>query len=335
MDELQTLNDPWVRDLAWVMMSPSLLKNKGWGRDQVSAEWCSAQASIHFDWLRGLDTNPEPLHRALDGFIHGSSYKLGLYFEQLVHIWLQHIPDCVQLRHSLQVHENGRTLGECDFIWQDKVGLLQHWELALKFYCRSQATKDEQVWLGPNPRDNLQKKLSKLFTEQRLLSNKRPCQSQLSRLFPNALSNDCEQSVLLRGYLFYPSHEWPHQYLSPDSIAQHHTSGWWCTRSALQIPCENNKLSRYVILPRIRWLAPIKIFAGSTTYPEIITHNQLVRQTSNQDVLHHRTIMIAECQPGLDGAYHEISRGLVLPALWPEGEEQPQGLRPNRATHHK
>ena len=80
---MDSLCDPAVRDLAWVIGSPGLL-DENWaayaGR-VVDDAWCRAQLKTCAEWLAGLDNDPHSLH---DFIAQRPTRRLGQYFESLI-----------------------------------------------------------------------------------------------------------------------------------------------------------------------------------------------------------------------------------------------------------
>jgi hypothetical protein len=69
------------------------------------------------------------------------------------------------LYENIQVIEDKKTIGEIDFIIEDKnTKQVIHMELAYKFYLFDPSISSEPInnWIGPNRNDSLQEKLEKL-----------------------------------------------------------------------------------------------------------------------------------------------------------------------------
>jgi hypothetical protein len=136
---------------------------------------------------------------ALDNLISQQpTQRLGVYFEKLITFWFEQSPDHELLYHGLAIRQstapsdarespnspqkqnqitnvqNGNTtLGECDFLVFDKLNQrIQHWEVAVKFYLGVPHEQDI-VWLGPNLKDRLDKKIRHTLAHQLPLSGTR------------------------------------------------------------------------------------------------------------------------------------------------------------------
>ncbi|WP_237067115.1 DUF1853 family protein [Microbulbifer guangxiensis] len=104
------------------------------------------------------------LQPALEEFLAGQGTpRLGIYFEHLWAFAFQHHPHYQLLARNLPLRENGRTLGELDFLVHylpDQCS--EHWELAVKFYLQV----DHTHWVGPGLRDRLDTKLARMRDHQ-------------------------------------------------------------------------------------------------------------------------------------------------------------------------
>jgi len=226
-----------VRNLAWCLLSPSILASPYDGHAVVKA----LAFREHHDWLTELDKQPETL---LEHMRQCRSSRVGLVFEHYWHFfwkmqlgdpitppWPAHCGEDRWLR-NLQINQpvTHRTLGEADFIGhQQGPTRLAHRELAVKFYLafpRPGSAHDHQanwLWLGPNCIDRLDKKLSQMSKKQLQLLHKPEAQSALPS---NWQGLPVDSQIILRGQLFYPAHM---ENVSSDEIAlnQDHLRGYW------------------------------------------------------------------------------------------------------------
>lgn len=137
-----------ANDLLWVVNSPSLIEGKLVAPiDPVTADQ--------------VDTE------ALDAFLHreGDQYRVGLYFESLVHFWLEQICGYEMVASRLPVFEGKRTIGELDFLYLDPQQGLTHCEVAVKFYLHHPRA-GQSHFPGPNDSDNFERKMDRLFDHQ-------------------------------------------------------------------------------------------------------------------------------------------------------------------------
>ena len=108
------------------------------------------------------------------------------------------------IAENLQISRNKITIGEIDFIVEDKknVGKL-HIELVYKFYVYDPSyDKEEERWIGPNRRDSLLRKIKKLKEHQFPLIYNEETIHKLSTLKID--SNGLKQKVCFKTNLFVP-----------------------------------------------------------------------------------------------------------------------------------
>lgn len=207
-----------VRDLAWVIASPPLASGKYDGVAWWNDDFLSSEYQACLPALEALDKDPSPL---LDHLAQQKSKALGHRFEAFVAYWIEISPNFELLYRSVQLHSDGRTLGELDFILRDKRSQkVIHLEVAVKFYMGLQPLGKPENWHGPNLKDSLAKKLNHLKTKQTQLSLQHP------ELLPVAIDERC---CCLKGRLFYPeafSQLMPPQ-LVPEGISSGHLQGYF------------------------------------------------------------------------------------------------------------
>jgi hypothetical protein len=303
---------PAVRDLAWLMASPSLVAGGGRAAHCVPDAWCQRLYVARLDWLAALDREPGPVVAWLDR--HRQDDRIGPYAEILLAFWLEHWSGADGVPRSLQGRSSRRTLGEFDLLWGDRrERVIRHWELAVKFYLRSAASAAPEVWIGPNPDDHLHAKLEVVFARQLQLARRPEAQLVLKRRFPRYDPLRVRAQAFLKGYLFYPASEWPEPLHLPRGLSDQHAMGWWlpAARSA-DLP-QRGRDSRYVDLPKEEWLAPAVRPRGAP----VLAQREMVDHLRSHFRSHLHALLIAELRPGLDGRWHERSRGFVVHDAWP------------------
>ncbi|MGI0116678.1 DUF1853 family protein [Zooshikella sp. RANM57] len=199
------------------------------------------------------------------------NYRLGHYYETLVHVLLQSHPEVSFLKHNIPVHASGRTLGEFDLLYVDQT--VNHWihrELAVKFYLGLPSQSTQKIsawhqWVGPNCQDRLDIKVNKMLTKQLRLSEYPEAKSILNQL-TLATGNTIQgkepiKEGVLQGYLFYPFK----QHCPPPVNANtHHLNGDWVTESELTdyltSLTESYQIKGqlvYIPLTKLEWLSPV------------------------------------------------------------------------------
>lgn len=315
-----------MRDLAWVLASPPLLApvsrspqkirwlNTAW----ADRAWCCSET-----WLAALDHDPAPL---LEALARDSDHRLGSYFESLLAFWLAWPGNPLYrlIAHGLAIRSSGRTLGELDFLVEDRQsGEIQHWEVAVKFYLGIREGRGHENWIGPGMRDRLDLKVSHLVEHQLRLAST-PVAAQLIRdmgLAPPV------PVCLLKGRLFYPPHaDW--NTWAPAGASPGHPSGWWMHQADFLAHYGNSGLC-WIRLPKEHWLTPVQN-AVNTTAQNDIDPTALHRSVPISDAestadfvetLHqsvdNRAIAVIGLLADAQQNYQEITRGFVTPPLWP------------------
>lgn len=302
---IDTLHDPAVRDLAWVIGSPGLLEAayppyKG---QVVDDAWCSAQMQAGIARLSALDLAPLPLH---DFIAARPTRRLGHYFESLIEFWLIQLPDTQIIATNLQVQDEQRTLGEYDFLFRDANAAACHWEAAVKFYLQREPLTEQHAFIGPGTRDRLDLKLDRVFQHQLLLSQTVAGQQAL----PRGLQLDKTQAFI-KGYLFY--HVSSFDQPAVRGISASHLTGWWVRHSVEPLP-QASADSRWIILPRMRWLAPARLEADAI----VMTHAELQSKLAQHFGLGNEAILVFELSRAATGEWLEKSRGFVVCETWPK-----------------
>ncbi|MDF2445214.1 MAG: hypothetical protein K0S46_450 [Moraxellaceae bacterium] len=296
---------PVVRDLAWALASPPLLLAPTPSVEWLDAAWGERAWQASEDWLAALDRDPSVLSAAL-GRRPG---RLGGYFEALLACWLAWPgnPLFRLVRHGLPVRVGKRTVGELDFLVEDRLtGELQHWEVAVKFYLGIAPGGAHADWIGPGQRDRLDLKVDHLMRHQLPLSQLPEGLGALSEAGLERPRPIC----LLRGRLFYP-HGARHNDWEPANAAPDHLRGWWMPLPAFAHHYAAEAVA-WIRLPREHWLAPVA--SPPVRIGEALTAQQLV------ETLEAAADNRAAAVVGLvDG--QEVSRGFITPPQWPWNPE--------------
>jgi hypothetical protein len=303
------LSDPHVRALAWLLDAPDLL-------DPEAPQWKGQIATLRIDkgrqeeeWLSVLDHSPEELHAYLDvqPFL-----RLGRYAEKLMAFYFRHRGMLVAHGVQVQAGKNG-TVGEFDFLLQDGPALI-HWEFATKLYLLESAGAGQEAdyFVGPNLADSLGAKMRKILDQQLSLARHPAAQVHLPQPIASA-------QALIKGWLFYHESDSPPTRLLGVSAA--HCRGFWCPVAELDtVPGE-----RFAILPRLSWLAPVKIDWERTS------SRQSLQETLNSYFSHDKMPVLVAIM-GLEGDFAvETDRGFIVPDDW----RTRAGLRSRRVIDRK
>jgi len=301
---IDTLHDSAVRDLAWVIGSPGLIDSShpAYLKLVVDDAWCSAQLQASTAWLTALDMAPLALH----SFIAARpTRRLGHYFETLIKFWLTQMPDTQIIATNLQVQDELRTLGEYDVLFRDAGTSVCHWEAAVKFYLQLEPLAEQRAFIGPGARDRLDLKLDRVFKHQLALGHTLAGQSAL----PPGIKLDKTQAFI-KGYLFY--HASTINKISTPGVSAAHLSGWWARHTVEKIP-QTSADSHWIILPRLRWLAPARMAEDAAVMSSATLGIRLDQHFS----LSSEAVLVFEMARSTTGTWHEISRGFVVCSSWP------------------
>ncbi|EGF26609.1 protein containing DUF1853 [Rhodopirellula baltica WH47] len=271
--------DKYVEDLLWVVNSPSLIS---------PAAECPTLAVVQIDrpHLRSFMENR-------------TSTKVGPYFERLIFYWLKHIRGLQILAHGLPVREQGKTLGEIDFLFIDERGLLTHWEVAVKFYlyltgqpCRG------SHFVGPNSRDTFERKTRRMHEHQLLLSSK--------------VRDDVEvREAIVKGCLFYP----PGIGVVPELprwMSANHDRGLWGHQCELRRVTDSD--GEFRILTKPHWLSVSSSGDESIAWME---PDEFLAAVEEQAIQFARPIFAARRCVSQDASTNHVERFFVVPNEWP------------------
>ena len=170
---------PYVRDLAYALACPNVLTQ--WidfapheNTHAISvhnASFWQAQFAAYKQRLEELDSTNA--YQALTRYLlkRPSPNRLGFHFEGLLSFWLadgfaRKLHPYETLASNVQLYNGKQTTGELDLIlYNHGENLVEHWELAIKFFMGSAPFAPEN-WVGINSKDNLQRKMTHMQTKQ-------------------------------------------------------------------------------------------------------------------------------------------------------------------------
>ncbi len=298
-----------VRDLAWACFSPPLLRAEQLPGNRANVTDCLPRlTAARLDWLARLDSRPEPL---LAHLARNRSNRLGIYFETLWHFFLDQDAAFELVAHNLAVRDRGATLGEFDVIyWCRERQRHCHLELAVKYFLGSRIlTTDEAEsrwceWLGPNTRDRLDLKLRQLLGRQTGLGQHPLARRQLRELG----IGDMSREIAFKGYLFQPHSE---PLPPPPGFNAQLAFSRWTPIGALSQFLAGLRAEQFQLLPRMRWLSPMRACPGEQFVGRSLLVERLQSLPSAQ--------LVAAVDP--DGG--ETCRFFVTPDHWPANEGRP------------
>jgi len=227
---LDRCHHPLVRDLAWVLLVPDLIRMP-WpgrpGRDILGL----ADDERAARWLDTLEAWPQPLERCIGKALKG---RMGLYHERLWQFLLAWAPGTELLAHNLRILEDKRTLGELDLLYREEDSeTIVHLEVAIKFYLgltEGPGDAESQArWIGPGGADSLAGKREHLHRHQlRLAEHPAAREAIVARLGESRVGADrplrLTPRVAIPGVLFTP---WHRPLPPPREATPDHLRGHW------------------------------------------------------------------------------------------------------------
>lgn len=296
---LDALSDPAVRDIAWLLLSPALLRAQPPFGVLAAPFESPDEAAATLDWLEAQDADPTPLHRHIAA---ARMTRLGRYAECLLAWFLTHGPAARLIAANVPLRRKGVTLGECDFLVETSTGRRLHWELAVKCYLHAGDGRGELAdYVGPNLQDRFDLKLAHLLDHQLRLSAREEFASLGHR-------GPWDAQMFVKGWLFYRNGQTGRD---PVEIDPAHARGWWSTQSDWP-SFSNGHADGWIVLPRLDWLAPRVHDARRA--PDFISADALAQQLMQQTA----PTMVAGFVRNAEGNWIERSRGFIVPDDWPE-----------------
>ncbi|WP_339630058.1 DUF1853 family protein [uncultured Sneathiella sp.] len=233
-----------LRDLQWVITSPFLLK------DRAEPELAHhPETALLLEWLA---MDPEPL---LAHLAAAPRLNLGRYFEQLVIFWLKNLPSVEIIGSNIRIYREKRSLGELDLVFTQN-GKAYHWELAVKFYLNIGSGQEEADFVGPLQKDNLARKLHRMYDHQLAL----PTRPETREILNTLGIGDITSHPWVKGRLFHPLGAGDRHL--PPRVAGDSLSGNWLTISELA-NTRFQRINRFLPLEKKRWITP-EFYAGET-----------------------------------------------------------------------
>ncbi len=330
-------NDPQLRALVWSLLSPGLVNEAGDYSACVTSQWCAQIYERIRPELERLDKDPSELHQWLEKY---KSWRLGIRFEaywsfifQLLikkndllscqnHIQImEQIPQSPVNKLLLRKKQPLKTLGEMDFVYQDKDKLLNHLEIAVKFYLLKPDEFGFERLIGPNGGDWYERKLQHLFKKQLALSDETPARDLLADLFElDADTIHCRPQGLIKGMIFFPvTGEGSLTDREQQLLNNNCLTGSWGTINNWYLS-DPGEIGRWVIIDKLDWLVP-QIFQDG--HPDLEDRLFTAKEMAYKLKAHfhnsRRSILIARLDYDETGGFwQEQQRVMVVDKYWPE-----------------
>lgn len=293
-------------DLLWSVGSPSLIDRETCERHDVRLF-----NDVFFPAIQSLP--PVPPHHVAGPWscLLNSPVQrpVGRYFERLVKFFLEHVAGVQLLAHGRQIQHDGRTIGELDFLFEDATGRICHLETAVKFFLQQPGTPVNGSLLpGPNPADNFESKLTRLFEHQ----------LPLSRRFGPDVTH---RIVHWTGIIFEPLHTDPARFSkSAAGVSKGHLRGFWLKADQLDRLQQVWNDAEYRMTLRLKpfWLSDIRVARGqmepAISIADAIDEIKLLFEQTDRPIM---ASLIRRNNAATEFAAQEVHRIIVVPACWP------------------
>ncbi|MGJ5640925.1 DUF1853 family protein [Formosa sp. S-31] len=189
--------------------------------------------------------------------------RLGKRVERFVSYELQQQPDIKIIAENIQILHQKQTLGELDCLLKQNNQNI-HLEIVYKFYLydKNVGTTESEHWIGPNRRDSLVEKLSKLKEKQLPLLLNPETLPYLETL--GIASTNIKQYVYFKAQLFVPA-DMKNNYFP--EVNNSCIAGFYLHYSEL----ESLKHCKFHLPHKIDWLQNIQIQTPWLSYSEFRT----------------------------------------------------------------
>ena len=188
--------------------------------------------------------------------------RLGKRVERFISHQLQHNSSIKILAENIQIQNNKTTIGEIDFIIQQNNTPI-HLEVMFKFYLYDETVGETELehWIGPNRKDSLVAKLTKLKEKQLPLLYKEQTIPFLKSL--NLNIETIQQQVYFKAQLFVPFQLRNHSF---KLINNNCIKGFYISFNELS-KFDNCK---FYIPSKINWLQEIQTQINWKTYTQML-----------------------------------------------------------------
>ncbi len=291
-DTLCTFRTPAIRHLAWLCRAPQLLSSP------ISFQPADYLPEDYIRLLRVWDQN---LELAPPLLLESPQKRLGFYFERLYQVLLENLLGWNILLKNQQIHVDGRTIGELDFVVHNPIAnRIEHHEIAIKYYLGVPKPDQEALWYGPNAIDRLDLKTHSMLHNQ----SQRTQHPQTANLLKaSGISGVITPRIFMPGYLFQPGFQ---QMPTPGYVPENHLWGTWMYVSEAQL----TDTSGWVKLNKPHWIGPW-VQSTPPRHEPIEDALELVRNRNIPQLF-----SVLRQDPG-EGIWKEADRVFVVPANWP------------------
>ena len=164
---VELVKNKLIKDLHWITSTPSLSNSRD------SFEVFKLLQLVYKQTANNWEKIP-------DTIVIKHKNRLGVYAEEVLKWALELHPDFQVIATGKQIMEEGKTIGELDFIFEYLPNhRFYHLELAVKFYLNYNNSNLLHNFIGPNARDRLSIKYKKMLQHQIKMTEQPATQSWL------------------------------------------------------------------------------------------------------------------------------------------------------------
>jgi uncharacterized protein len=195
---------------------------------------------IDNEWLEELRKHASiPSYEAYNG-----NQRLGFYYQWL---WLKIInahSNYELIAEEIQLQWDNKTVGAIDFLVKNKKSNeLEHWEVAIKFYLEHQGN-----WIGPNAKDQLDRKINRMSCHQLELSHHNAYRTQYNSIY----GQPAVKRLIMQGRRF--NHDAARNHQPSIEINPNSLTGKWCFQAEAKVMSSNGIQLRELI--KQHWISP-------------------------------------------------------------------------------
>ena len=286
----------------------------------------------------------------------GSKLVLGTYYALLMRFWLECCP-CMQLegfKSGVKVVDRSTTLGSLKFLWKSS-NRIMHLECSVKFFCWT-----ENSLVGPHLSETLDTRYRYAL---RKMAVAEAAKDFLDREY--GVDSVLASINIIQGYVFYPllqntfvNHKHQNTFVNHKHLIEGHCRGWYSSdfSAACSVYGNDGYDERWVILPKLLWMAPLEIPVELLPSYDIVMMStndmmELLENHLSSNVMgsapprkskrHKQASLLHQgCAPLLlaqlllvEGVWTERTRGFMLSPKWNPSvliQQVAQGVEPNK-----
>ena len=186
--------------------------------------------------------------------------------------------------------------------------MVEHWEVAVKFYLQHSRHEKWSSWIGPGQRDRLDLKLGRMIDHQLPLSKTQAGMDTLAKL---KIGEAKVRRAFVKGIFF---HSWNQLSDGPRDKHPKSKMGVWIPVGELPQYIEQIEPSRWLVRQKPDWLCPALCAAD-----ESLSTDQLL----NLEIK--RPKMLSRLKLTSEQDYFEDARLFVVPDHWQASYAPPEG----------